>query len=172
MASPGSSGMTAYPHLQGAAAMVGQSSSVSTLGNQYESNFQQRQTGGRLRRAAPARGESTKTKVQSTKPKREQDANIDPALVGPASSSSSTGSEHTVTPAAESGTEEAGWLRDVRIIEDCLQLVKGMINNPHYNDGPSGLEEHGTSGERSGDSDDMEIERHDVSYPELPGLAK
>ena len=172
MASSGPSGVPAYPHLQGAASLAGHSASVPSLGAQYDPNPQQRRSGGRLQRAAPAPGGSAPTTTRSSKVKRERDANIDPALVGPLSSSSSGSSEHTATPGVEAGEESASWLRDVRIIEDCLQLVKGMLSNSQYSDGGQGPADHGSDGIQNGDGEDMEVDKSGVSYPELPGMAK
>ena len=177
MASPGAAGVPAYPHLQSTAAMAvsGQTMSVPLLGNQYDLNDQQRRTGGRLTRAAPSDANSTTTSSRpsntkrSVKAKREQDANIDPALTGPPSTSSS-GSDETTTPTAESG-EEPGWLQDVRIIDDVLKLLKEMRESHLYEGESSDASEGGSAGARSNGSDEMEDVKHEISYPELSSLA-
>ena len=179
--SPTSAGVPAYPHLQGNMSFTapGQTVSVPTLGNQYDANNQQRRTGGRLTRAAPNGPESAITasqasgsKKRSSKVKREVDANIDPALTGPPTSSSS-GSEATTTPNASNSGEEPSWLQDVRIIEDVLKLVKGMLVNHQY-DGSRGMSEDGEDGSAGGthDPDAMEDVKHEISYPELSAMTK
>lgn len=168
------SGVASYPHLQGAAILAsGQGASVPTLGHQYNPNAQLRHTGGRLTRAAPGPesvSPTTKpTKKRSSRVKRERaerDVNIDPALTGSVFGSSSGSSEHTATPGTEApSAEEPSWLRDVRILENLLQLVQGMLSNGQYEDGAEAEEA------RSGDSE-MEDVKQEISYPELSALSK
>ena len=178
MVSPSAAGNPAYPTLQNTAALAvsSQTMSVPLLGNQYDPNDQQRRTGGRLTRAAPSDATSTatssqpsNTKKRSSKVKRQQDANIDPALTGPPSTGSS-GSDETTTPTVENG-EEPSWLQDVRIIEDVLKLVKEMRESHLYEGEPHDPSEGGSTGARSNGIDEMEDVKHEVSYPELSALA-
>ena len=173
MASSASAGLPSYPHLHGGVTLAasGPSTSVPTLGNQYDPNAQQHHIGGRLTRAQPDDGQTLRTERRQTRPKRERDANIDPALVGPLSSSSSS-SGNTATPGAEMGEEVGAWLRDVRIIEDLLKIVKGMLEDEQIGDG-----DHSSSGDASAESsndhtDEMQDIKHEISYPELAGLHK
>lgn len=180
MVSPAPGGIPSYPHLQGSASLAAaQMSSVPALGNQFDHSLPHRHTGSRLQHAQPASAhgeamevDSSSSASKSTRSTRGRDLNIDPALAGPTSgSSSSEASEGTATPSQMLAPSEEGmqWLRDARFVEDLLKFVDGMLDNHQYESDGSG---EGSSNSNNEGSDEMEDVKRDSLYPELPELPK
>jgi hypothetical protein len=164
-----SSGMPSYPHLQGSAtiATTGHMSTVPAFGgHQYDHNGPHRFGGSRLQTGQPASPNEATEGSQRSRPRRLQDANIDPALAGPLSSTSSSSgaSDGTATPTADDTAEgDASWLQDARLVDDLLGYVGGMLRNKQYEDSSE-------SPEVKPEDDAMSVDGKESNdlYPTLP----
>ena len=177
-----------YPNLPGVNTMSQSSTGpVPTLGEQFSDNQRHRHSGGTLYRAQPnpevqqppvdEMEAEPSSKPKSSKPKR--DANIDPALAGSVSGSSSSPSEGTATPgrdATEDTTEaDETWVENIRVLEALRVYVKAMLENHAYEDETEGETEGQASQKESvkaDDGDEMEVDGEDKPeeeslYPKL-----
>ena len=181
--SPSTSG-TMYPSLPGVNAMSQSiTGPVPVLGEQFTEDHRHRRSGGTLYRAQPSTEEqlrsvdeteaATSSKPKSSKPRR--DSNIDPALAGSVSGSSTSPSEGTATPGRETGEADEAWVENMRILEALRAYVKGVIERQEFEaeaeaEGEAPSSQNETTKQEDGDEMevDSEVKAEEQSlYPKL-----
>ena len=170
-----------YPNLPSVSAMPQSGTGpVPTLGEQTGEEERRRRSGGTLYRAQPSSEVETHpsdamvvdraTKTKSAKPRR--DSNIDPALAGSVSGSSSSPSEGTVTPGHDIAEPDETWVENIRILEQLRAYVKGVIERQEYEDDAEGEAASQNETDKPDDGDQMEVDKEDKPeeeslYPKL-----